>query len=265
MTFLEFLPISGTILCILAFIVSVWHSQSLLNSHINNLQDLLITKDKLVSGFINPDDIENALKLLTNFTLQKQPNSIIGINRGGAMIGGILALQTKIPSKNYIQCHVSGEKFDCPTEGLSSPVMIIDDISRTGRSMRKTEMYIKSVFPSAEVITASLFSYVHSIGNPAYKEISYYALPLANRDFESFWNKNYDLEVSKEEKFTTIEQSVKTLAKLLDIHIKKNNDKDTSSLGAHIKALTEKPIVKGNKKRSNKFSSSKVYNLRNPE
>ena len=72
-----------------------WHSQSLLNSHRNNLQNLLITKDKLVSGFINPDDIENALKLLTNFALNKQPNSIIGINRGGAMIGGILALQNK--------------------------------------------------------------------------------------------------------------------------------------------------------------------------
>ena len=77
--------------------------------------------------------------------------------------------------------------------------------------------------------------------------------------------KNYDFEATKEEKFTTIEQSVKTLAKLLDIHIKKNNDKNISSLGTHIKALTEKPIVKGNKKRSNKFSSSKVYNLRNPE
>ncbi len=99
MTFLEILPISGIILCILAFIVSVWHSQSLLNSHINNLQDLLITKDKLVSGSINPDDIENALKLLTNFALNKQPNSIIGINRGGAMMVEFLHSKQKYQVK----------------------------------------------------------------------------------------------------------------------------------------------------------------------
>lgn len=244
MTLLQFLPISGIVLSIFAFIVSVRHSQSLLNSHINTLQNLLITKDKLVDDFIKLNDIDNALKSLTNFALIKQPNSIIGINPGGAMIGGILALQLKIPNKNYIQCYVNKEKFDCPTEGLSSPVMIINDISRTGHSMRKTEMYIKTVFPSAEVITASLFSYVHSIGNPAYKEISFYGLPLASRNFEAFWNKSNNLEASEEEKFTTIEQSIRTLASLLDIHLKKIKDEDISYLSTQIRALTEKLKVK---------------------
>ena len=112
MSFLEFLPISGVVLSIFAFIVSVRHSQSLLNAHTKNLQNLLITKDKLVDDLIKPNDIDKALKLLTSFALKRQPNSIIGINRGGAMIGSILALQLKIPSKNYIQCYISKEKFD---------------------------------------------------------------------------------------------------------------------------------------------------------
>ena len=248
MAFLEFLPISGVVLSIFAFIVSVRHSQSLLNAHTKNLQNLLITKDKLVDDFIKPNDIDKALKLLTSFALKRQPNSIIGINRGGAMIGSILALQLKMPSKNYIQCYISKEKFDCPTEGLSSPVMIVNDISRTGRSMRMTEMHIKNVFPSSEVITTSLFSYVHSIGNPAYKEISYYALPLANRNFEAFWNTNYDLAASEEVKFTTIEQSIMTLTTLFDIYSKKSKAKDIASLAIQVKALTEKLKVKENEK-----------------
>jgi hypoxanthine phosphoribosyltransferase len=125
-------------------------------------------------------DIEHGLSILVDYTREYGPNFIFGINRGGAIVGGMLLKQlddgdkTKNLVPNIILLHVNKDtqphvieqrhdaaaplKYPHPLtmEDLSNTstrakALLVDDIGKTGSHMTLAYEHLKQHHPSLEV------------------------------------------------------------------------------------------------------------------
>ena len=125
-------------------------------------------------------DIEQGLAVLVNYAREYGPNFIFGINRGGAIVGGMLLKQLDDGDKrknlvpNIILLHVNKDtwppvieqrhdaaaplKYPHPLkmEDLSNTrtrakALLVDDIGKTGSHMTLAYEYLKEYHPCLEV------------------------------------------------------------------------------------------------------------------
>jgi hypoxanthine phosphoribosyltransferase len=125
-------------------------------------------------------DIEQGLAVLVNYAREYAPNFIFGINRGGAIVGGMLAKQLidedekKNLVPNIILLHVNNgpppsvieQRHDAAAplkyhrpfqfEDLSNTrtrakALLVDDIGKTGSHMTLAYEYLKEHHPCLEV------------------------------------------------------------------------------------------------------------------
>jgi len=119
-----------------------------------------VTKERL-----SFEDVRLGIEILVEDALRFNPDYIFGINRGGAIIGGMVAKKLKKPlvyllevnfdkdqEKRVIE-HRVGE--DIPTQNRIK-ILLTDDTFRAGDHMSMASDYLKIKYPNAEIRRAVL-------------------------------------------------------------------------------------------------------------
>lgn len=140
-------------------------------------------------------DIPGAIALLTQKICSKHPDIMLGVERGGAIVGGILAKQFHVPIR--LLYRNDSEEWFCSDFDHSDVdgkiVILVDDVSRTGRSLEKAINYVKNHFnPKCLIVVALLITKTeHHI----HKEIDsssltdYFAYFTTRADIKLPWEK----------------------------------------------------------------------------
>jgi len=101
------------------------------------------------------DVFEGIIKALLPDAQNFKPDVIFGINRGGAIVGGIIAKKLNIP-----QVFILDINFDRPTIVIEhrqnqvlpgSRVLLVDDALRTGRHMKAATEYLRDRYRNIEI------------------------------------------------------------------------------------------------------------------
>ena len=98
------------------------------------------------------------------FVRRNKPDYIVGVNRGGWLISTYLAHRLNIHRDKLLRFDADKsevlDKIDALKKAIISDpemdILLIDDISRTGSSIRKATSYMRKTFPLAELSAAVL-------------------------------------------------------------------------------------------------------------
>jgi hypoxanthine phosphoribosyltransferase len=96
------------------------------------------------------DDIRTAIEILSTDAQAFAPDFIYGINRGGAIVGGFIAKQLKIPHVYLltVNCDRSPEhrvvEHRAHRKPPSGKVLLVDDAKRKGEHMREAAAFLTS-------------------------------------------------------------------------------------------------------------------------
>lgn len=107
-------------------------------------------------------DVSRAMQRMVEDASEYQPDYIIGINRGGAIVGGWLAKQLKrdAPIIFVVNSDESPGKRVTPhlSRGavLSGKVYLVDDAQRKGEHMREAANHLMTKYPGIQIRRAVL-------------------------------------------------------------------------------------------------------------
>lgn len=110
-----------------------------------------VTKERLSWGDVS----KGITNILLPYAKSFKPDVIFGINRGGAIVGGIIAKKLNIP-----QVFILDINFDRPTilieqrqdrALLGSRILLVDDALRTGAHMRAAGEYLRNQYKNIEL------------------------------------------------------------------------------------------------------------------
>jgi hypoxanthine phosphoribosyltransferase len=107
-------------------------------------------------------DVQRAMERMTEDAREFQPNHIVAINRGGAIVGGWLAKQLghKAPIVVIVNSDEPPQRRVIPQSPhditLSGKVYLVDDAQRKGEHMRETTEYLMAKHPNLQVRRAVL-------------------------------------------------------------------------------------------------------------
>ena len=94
--------------------------------------------------------------------IAKNENStphLFGINKGGAFLANYLAHRIGLHQKYLVKCDYRAE-FDkiimCEERDISGPVVIIDDVTRSGKTLKKVKKHLEEAYPNSNVFSIVL-------------------------------------------------------------------------------------------------------------
>ena len=93
---------------------------------------------------------------LSSYALEVNPDFIVGLNRGGILLGAYISLAIKLPSRYLKRCLITKKELKCMTEDLKGRVLVVDDIVRTGFTMSSAIQEIKSNENVKDIIPIAL-------------------------------------------------------------------------------------------------------------
>ena len=219
MEYLGILINIGLLASLAVLVISIFSAYNKLKKH---------NKKKLIKHIENTNAISfkkatEAINKLNSYAISKNPDFILGINRGGSLVGAMISLNLGIPSSNFIRCYVDNDNNNvvCPVEKLYGTVIIIDDISRTGDTLKLSSDYIKNSSKKIkEVITATLFTHVTSHNHPVYGKLDFFSFICDNPDILLPWNSR---KTSKRQQYDSIStEPIEYLVKKLSTSISKS-------------------------------------------
>jgi hypoxanthine phosphoribosyltransferase len=107
-------------------------------------------------------DVARAMKRMAEDANRYKPDHIVGINRGGAIVGGWLAkqLQMEVPILLVVNSDEPQGRRVAPRLGrngqLAGRIYLVDDAQRKGEHMREAFAYLSSKHPGVEIRRAIL-------------------------------------------------------------------------------------------------------------
>ena len=113
-------------------------------------------------------DIEMGVGLVLNRAQKCKPTAIFGINRGGAIIGGIAAKHLDSPRVNLLDVRPKENKVVEQIRDVEvdpEHIIIFDDSIRRGTHMKKASKHIKENYECEELTRITLLNVTQS--NPA--------------------------------------------------------------------------------------------------
>ena len=118
-------------------------------------------KDPVKKLVLSPVDIFKGLEILTNDAHRYLPDVIIGINRGGALVGGYIAKKLNKPIVYSIDVNFDRDNriidySDSYIPSDTKKILLVDDSIRSGRHMRDASAYLKTKHPNCELRRAVL-------------------------------------------------------------------------------------------------------------
>ncbi len=137
---------------------------------LKNTEDLLTRK-------LNPDNelthsaaeigIGNIQFLLSSIIdLENEKPYLFGINKGGAFIANYLAHRMDLHQKYLVKCDYNNslDKIYCENREISGPIVIIDDVIRTGATFRKVKDYLNLLYKDSHI---KIYSIVLVVCSPS--------------------------------------------------------------------------------------------------
>lgn len=94
-------------------------------------------------------DVEKGLEILVKAARTFKPDVILGINRGGAIVGGCIAKKLGIPAVHVININCDAEDDARVNDSHVPPlddvtnVLLVDDAMRKGEHMREAKRYLE--------------------------------------------------------------------------------------------------------------------------
>lgn len=120
---------------------------------------------------------------------------VLGVDRGGAIAGGILAKHFRIPIR--LLYRIGGDEgfrsyFDA-SEVEGKLVILVDDASRNGRSLEKAKKYVENhLNPKRLIVSVLLLTETKYRGHEAVtasKLVDYFAYITSRTDIKLPWDK----------------------------------------------------------------------------
>jgi len=108
-------------------------------------------------GGISYIDVENGLAYLVEYARTYSPHYIFGINRGGAILGGMLAKRLKLPrlALIYVNCdlpeNLRVQLETISTDAIGGKVLLVDDLKSKGEHMREAYQHLRRLYPNVEI------------------------------------------------------------------------------------------------------------------
>jgi len=99
---------------------------------------------------------------------------LVGVNRGGTSLAALLAKRLDLEGKYVLRCDYN-KKYDRVFDvdenrtDIDGPVVIVDDITRTGTTLRKVQKYIKEKYKDKKIFTFILIASCNKQSN--FKEV----------------------------------------------------------------------------------------------
>ena len=136
-------------------------------------------------------DVQLAITRLVDLLRPRRPDIVLGVDRGGAITGGILAKQLGIPIRHLYRL-ADGEGFSSGydvSELKNKVVVLVDDCSRTGRTLSQAVTYVRSHPGLKEFITVvALFTPPARRGRESRTIPDYYAYHTNRVDIKMPWD-----------------------------------------------------------------------------
>lgn len=117
-------------------------------------------KQSVTKGRLSFEDVKLGIDILVEDAVRFNPDWIFGINRGGAIVGGMIAKKLKKPFVYLLETNLDKDKErrviehrvgdDIPTQSRTK-ILLTDDAFRSGEHMSWASEYLKSRYPNAEL------------------------------------------------------------------------------------------------------------------
>ena len=136
-------------------------------------------------------DVQLAITRLVDLLHPRRPDVVLGVDRGGAIIGGILAKQLGIPFRHLYLLGDGGgfaPGYDV-SELKNKVVVLVDDCSRTGRTLDQAVACVRSHQGLKELITVvALFTPPARRGRESRTIPDYYAYHTDRANIKMPWD-----------------------------------------------------------------------------
>jgi hypoxanthine phosphoribosyltransferase len=125
------------------------------------------------------EDVKAGIEILVEDALRFKPDYIFGINRGGAIVGGMMAKKLKKPLVYILEVNFDKDTEkrvvehrihdDIPSQNQMK-ILLTDDAFRAGEHMSAASNYLKQKYPNAEIRRVVLLEIKFSIVGPESSE-----------------------------------------------------------------------------------------------
>lgn len=171
-------------------------AKSLVNTNIDKVE-------KLSDGTLalSPVETNYAVRKLIGFAIEKKPDFIIGINRGGVLVGAYMALSTGLPSNRFLRCCVTftnnSPEIDCNFKELYGTVLLVDSITRSGRTMKLAVDQLRKDYKKIDQIyTSVIVTSVNEENNFSYSSLDFFVFTTKNHVLQLPWTQSQPNENS---------------------------------------------------------------------
>lgn len=187
---IEYLPITGVMAAVAAFILSIKQAIKV------HSESKAVHQDLIKNNYISNHNLERrvaneAIFRLSSYAQKISPDFIVGINRGGTMVGAFISLGLGVPSKNFSTCQVSKNgkyKIYCDTKNMYGTVLVIDDVSRSGRTIEEAINEIKKNNSKIKnIYSAVLITTIDKENRSNYKDLNYFSFATTDKDVYLPW------------------------------------------------------------------------------
>jgi len=161
----------------------------------NTCRETFFLSDNRTPSFydhIEASEINSGVRELIKYCLFNNPDFIVGLNRGGVMMGAYISLSIGLPSKNFKRCCVTSSKenvyVECEFTELYGNVIVIDSITRTGKTMESAMFNLTKNYPNVKSISsATVVASTNDRGETICKALDYYVLGSKNINISLPW------------------------------------------------------------------------------
>lgn len=139
---------------------------------------------------LSPKQTSEGIFKLVQVTHDLEPDFVVGINRGGTMIGAYLSLMHGVPSSNFLRCYVPRTKREpiCDSISVHGNIIVVDDICRSGNTMRDAVNFFKARNPNIKrIYSVSLAAVFTSENSPSFNDLYYFAYKTTNKKLSLPW------------------------------------------------------------------------------
>ena len=169
----------------------VKHIETKLNILASISRDLDSQRSQEFLNDIDSGELRTGMRKLKEYCNDIKPDYVIGLNRGGVMIGAFLALSMEVPSEKFLRCCVIDKNnvtADFGSEKLSGKVVIIDDIARSGTTLDSATDHLVKLYPDVIFYPATIFSVVDENGEALSKSLAFSVFSTKNEKLTLPWS-----------------------------------------------------------------------------
>lgn len=163
------------------------------------LYDKYKEKRICVKGKLTNKETMNGIIRIINYARHENPDYIVGLNRGGTLIGALISLYLDVPSDKFIRCSIKKDKkIECDINKLYGKILVVDSVVRTGSTFKFITKYISDNADNIkEIKSASMVSSMKKTGSHNFNNIDYYAFSTYDSSLLLPWTKKKKFFTSK--------------------------------------------------------------------